>query len=319
MGLAWGSTISGAIGVGVAFWLSRRELAIFRLSLKEWRSVLSFGLYGSATAILYRLSDALAYMVFGKMLDTRAVGLIQRAGTLATFPETVVLAGVGAIALPAFSHQARSGADLKNAYLSAVSHVTAVQWPALAFISAMATPLTLLVLGPRWMEVAPLAQILALASMFNFTATLNFTVLVAVGAIRNTLPIAIVQVVLSQVIIVWAASVGLRAVVLSAFVTMPLGLVLWIGLVRAHVPFSLGEFFAALRKSAVVLLTSAAGPIAVLVYSRGAPSILEAGLAGLLWAAGWLLAIRLTRHPILNELGKARGFVLRRLPQKRDA
>jgi hypothetical protein len=85
------------------------------------------------------------------------------------------------------------------------------------------------------------------------------------------------------------------------------------------VPVSLGEFFAALRKSAVVLLTSAAGPIAVLVYSRGAPSILEAGLAGLLWAAGWLLAIRLTRHPILNELGKARGFVLRRLPQKRDA
>ena len=41
------------------------------------------------------------------MLDARAVGLCQRAVMLAQFPERVVLAGVGAVALPAFSDHAR--------------------------------------------------------------------------------------------------------------------------------------------------------------------------------------------------------------------
>jgi O-antigen/teichoic acid export membrane protein len=313
MGLAWGTTIAATIGVSVACWLSRHELTALRFSLKEWRSVLAFGLYGSATAIVFRVSEALSFLVFGRMLNTQAVGLMQRAIVLSSFPDSVILAGVGAIALPAFSHHARSGADLKETYLSAVSNVTAVQWPALAFVCTMATPLTLVVLGPLWMEVAPLVQILAFALMFNFAATLNFPVLVAVGAIRNTLPIAIVQVILSLAVIVWAASLGLRAIALSALLTVPLGLVLWTALVRTHVPFGLTEFGAALRKSLVVLLCSAAGPIAVLIFRDGAPSIWDAALAAVLWAAGWLLAIRLTRHPLLNELAKARGFILRRL------
>jgi O-antigen/teichoic acid export membrane protein len=319
IGLAWSSTISAVTGVSLAFWLSRHQLAIFRFSLKEWRSVLAFGLYGSATAIIYKLSDAFAFLTLGKLLSTHAVGLMQRAITLATFTETVILAGVNAITLPAFSHKARSGEDLKKTYLTAISYVTAVQWPALAFISAMATPLTLLVLGGGWMEVAPLAQIMALALMFNFTATLNFPLLVALGAIRKTLPIAIIQVLVSQAVLVWAAGYGLQAIALSALATVPFALVLWTALVRTHMRFSLYELFAAMSKSFVVLLCSAAGPVAILVYRNGAPSIADAALAAVLSAAGWLLAICLIRHPFLNELVKVRGAVSRRWLQRTDA
>jgi O-antigen/teichoic acid export membrane protein len=319
IGLAWSSTISTLIGVGLALWLSRSQLAIFRFSLKEWRSVLSFGLYGSATSIIYRVSDALAFLVLGRLLNTYAIGLLQRAIMLATFTETVILAGVNSITLPAFSHKARSGADLKQAYLTAISYVTAVQWPALAFISAMATPLTLLLLGPRWMEIAPLAQIIALSLMFNFAATLNFPILVAVGAIRKTWPTAVAQVIISQIVIVWAASQGLMAIALSGLVTVPVGLVLWTALVRAHVSFSLYELLTSLRKSFVVLLCSAAGPVAVLIYRSGVPSILDAAVAAILCAAGWLLAIRMTRHPFLYELAKVRNFIWRKRPQKEGA
>ena len=319
MGLAWATAMSSVTGVSVALWLRRRELAIFRFSLKEWRSVLSFGLYGSATAIVFRVSDAFAYMVFGKLLSPQGAGLMQRSVTLAGFPETVILSGVGAIALPAFSHEARSGADLKKTYLSAVALVTAVQWPAMAFVCTMATPLTLLALGPRWTEVAPLAQILAFALMFNFASSLNFPALVAVGAIRNTLPTALLQVVLCQIILVWAATFGIKAVAMASLVTVPLGLVLWMSLVRVHIPFSLGELFVALRKSFIVLLCSSVGPVAVLIYRNGAPSIMDAAMAGALWAMGWLLAIGLTRHPLLNEMTKAGTSALRRLQSRAGA
>lgn len=318
IGLAWSSTIAAIVGVALALWLSRRQLAIFRFSLKEWRSVLSFGLYGSATAIIYRVSDAFAFLVLGKLLNTYAIGLLQRAVTLATFTETFILAGVNAITLPAFSHTARNGADLKQAYLTAISYITAVQWPALAFVSAMATPLTLVVLGPKWMEVAPIAQILALGLMFNFGITLNFPILVAVGAIRKTWPAAVTQVIFSQIVIVWAANHGLYAIALSGLVTVPFGLVLWTALVRRHIPFALSELFAALGRSLFVLICSAAGPVAMLVLRNGSPSVADAAIAAVLAATGWLLAIWLGRHPFFKELVKARGALERKLARRSE-
>ena len=251
-------------------------------------------------------------------MNTHAIGLLQRAVTLSSFTETFLLAGVNAITLPAFSHKARSGADLKQAYLTAVSYITAVQWPALAVVSAMATPLTLLVLGPRWMEVAPVAQILALGLMFNFGITLNFPILVAVGAIHKTWPTAIVQVILALGVVIWAANYGLFAIALSGLVTVPFGLALWTALVRKHIPFALSELFGALSKSFVVLLCSAAGPVGMLIYRNGSPSIMDAGIAGVFAAGGWLLALWLTRHPFFNELIKARGALQRKLVQKTE-
>lgn len=319
IGLAWGSTIAAIVGVTLALWLSRRQLAVFRFSLKEWRSVISFGLYGSATAIIYRVSDAFTFLILGKLLNTYAIGLLQRAVTLATFTDSFILAGVNSITLPAFSHKARSGSDLKQAYLNAISYITAVQWPALAFISTMALPLTLLVLGPLWVEVAPIAQILALALMFNFGITLNFPILVAVGAISKTWPTAVAQVVFTQAVMIWAAGYGLMAIALSGLVTVPAALALWTVLVRKHVPFTIAELFGALGKSAVVLVCSAFGPVAILAYRNGQPTLLDAAIAAVLATIGWLLAMFLSRHPFLKELVKAGNAARRWRSGKADS
>ncbi|RYG37875.1 MAG: hypothetical protein EON93_02950 [Burkholderiales bacterium] len=319
IGLAWGSTISALVGVSVAVWLSRRQLSMYRFSLKEWRGVLAFGLYGSATAIIYRVSDAVAFLVLGKVLNTYSVGLLQRAITLATFTETFILAGVNAITLPAFSHKARSGEDLRQIYLKAISYITAVQWPALAFISTMALPLTLVVLGPRWIEVAPVAQLLALALMFNFGITLNFPILVAVGAISKTWPTAVIQAVLTQAVLIWSARYGLTAVALSGFITVPASLVLWTTLVRKHVRVPLLELFGALGQSVVVLAGSAVGPVAILIYRNGQPTIIDAALAAVLAAIGWLFAIFLSRHPFASEIVKAKNAVHRWRSNRADS
>lgn len=318
LGLAWGSTMSAVTGVAVAAFLARRRLATIRFSLKEWRSVLAFGLYGSATAIIYRVSDATAFLVLGKLLSAHAIGLLQRAITLATFTDTVLLAGLGSVTLPAFSKKARDGADLKQTYLKAISYITAVQWPALAFISAMAYPLTLLLLGPEWVEVAPVAQVIALALMFNFAATLNFPVLVALGAIGKTWPVALAQVAFTLTVVMFAAGHGLYAVALSGLVTTPLSWALWTWLVRRHMPFSLGELGSAVRNSLIVLLFSAAGPVGMMLYRGGAPSLIDAMLAAAMAAGGWLLAIWLTRHPVRGELAKAGRLIGRRPKQETD-
>lgn len=117
----------------------------------------------------------------------------QRAAMPSQFPERVILAGVGAVALPTFSAQARHGRALKTTYLSAMEHVTAVHWPALILLAATADPIVSLLFGPRWHDMVATVQIFALAQSFSSPTPLNYPIQVAVGAICHTVPLAFVQ------------------------------------------------------------------------------------------------------------------------------
>ena len=302
MGLAWATVISGATWTLLGFYV-RRDFSVYRPSLGEWRSVLAFGAWGSATAVLYRLSESLFWLILGKILDTRAVGLCQRAVMLAQFPERVILAGVGAVALPAFSDHARRGRALKEAYLSALEHVTAVQWPALILLAIMADPIVLLLFGPRWRDAIPIVRVFAVTSMLNFPTALNYRVQVAVGAIKHTAPLAFAQTAVSLVVLTYAARYGIRAVALSTFVTVSFNVGLSVLVVRAHITLSWREFGDATIKGAVVAGLSAVGPLVVIAYlGSGGPSTRAIAIATGLGGVGWLAGLWLTHHPLFREL-----------------
>jgi O-antigen/teichoic acid export membrane protein len=97
-----------------------------------------------------------------------AVGLCQRAIWMCQFPERVILAGFGAVALPAFSEQVRRGQDLKERYLRAIEYITAIQWPVLILLMFLAHPIVEILLGRQWLDVAPILQIFAGVCLFNF-------------------------------------------------------------------------------------------------------------------------------------------------------
>jgi O-antigen/teichoic acid export membrane protein len=302
LGLAWATVISAATWTLLGFYV-RRDFSVYRPSLAEWRGVLAFGACGSATAVLYRSSESLFSLILGKILDARAVGLCQRAFMLSQFPERVILAGIGSVALPAFSDHARNGGALKNAYLGGLEHVTAVQWPALLLLAIMADPIVSLLFGPQWRDAIPITRIFAVALMFNFSTPLNYPVQVAVGAIRHTVPLAFAQTMVSLSVITISAHYGLLAVALSTFITIPFNVGLSVLVTRAHVPFPWREFFRAIIKSAVVAGLSAVGPI-VVIASHGAvgPSMLLIVMATSLGGVGWLAGLWVTRHPLFHEV-----------------
>jgi O-antigen/teichoic acid export membrane protein len=311
IGLAWATVISGASWTLLGLCV-KRDFSVYRPSLAEWRSVLAFGAWGSATAVLYRSSESLFWLILGKIIDARAVGLCQRAVLLAQFPERVILAGVGAVALPAFSDHARQGRALKEAYLSALVHVTAVQWPALILLAIMADPIVSLLFGPQWLDVIPLVQVFAVTQMLNFPTALNYPVQVAVGAIRHTAPLALAQTVISLVVLTYAARYGIRAVALSTFLTVPLNVGLSVLVVRAYLHFPWREFAGATVRSAVVAGMSAVGPLIVSTSRETVGlSMLPIAVAIALAGVGWLAGLWLTRHPLFREVRKVLGLIVR--------
>lgn len=300
--LAWATVISAATWTLLGFYV-RRDFSVYRPSLGEWRTVLAFGAWGSTTAVLYRLSESLFWLILGRILDTRAVGLCQRAVMLAQFPERVILAGVGAVALPAFSDHARRGSALKEAYLGALTHVTAIQWPALILLAMMANSIVLLLFGPQWLDAIPIMRIFAVTSMLNFPTVLSYPVQVAVGAIKHTAPLAFAQTAVSLAVLTYAAHYGIRAVALSTLLTVPFNVGLSVLVVRAHIPFSWREFADATMKSAVASGLSAVGPLAI-IASRGTVGLpmLAVAIATILGGVGWLIGLWLTHHPLFREV-----------------
>jgi O-antigen/teichoic acid export membrane protein len=307
MGLAWACVVSSVCWTALGFCVVR-DFSVYRPSFAEWRGVLAFGAWGSARAVLYRASESLYYLILGKFLDTAAVGLCQRALLLAQFPERVILAGTGAVALPAFSDHARRGRDLKRAYLGAVAHVSAVLWPALILLGLLAGPVVALLLGPQWQNVVPIMRIFVIALLFNFPSNLNYPVLVAAGSIRRTVSLAFAQMLVMLAVTSIAARHDLWTVALSSFVVIPVNIGLSIWLVWRVIPFTWHELAGSLTKSALTSLASAVGPaLVVLRYGGGADMPIEmTAVAVILCGGGWVGGLWLTGHPLFQELRRAR-------------
>ena len=306
MSLAWASVASAIVGSCLCF-AFRSDRSIYRLSLSEWRGVIGFGTFDSATALIAALGEYAPYLALGKVLDPASVGIAQRAVLLSLFPERVILAGTGAVALPAFARSVRENSDTKRVYLIAIELITAVQWPCLILLGALATPLVRGLLGRQWLDVAPLVPILCLAAAFSFPWALQYPVLVAVGAVKLLPRLVASQALLNTLAVGFAAQYGLVAVAWSLVVTVPLNAFAAVSLVRRHLGFRWFEFIKALRKSAGLSFMSSLGPIAVILVAGGPGDLsIEGALMALfLSAVGWGAGLWLIRHPLRHELVRA--------------
>lgn len=312
MSFAWAGVVSAAAGL-LLYLVLWKDLSIFRFSLTDWREIVSFGGYDCAASLLYRIGEILPYLILGRALGAGAVGLYQRAATLCNLPERTLLAGMIPVLLPAFAERARKGQSLKEGYLRGVEYITAVVWPALLNIIILAYPIVSVLLGSKWTEVAPLAQIMAAAMLLWFNPSLTGPMLVAAGAIRHTFLLAVATVSSSVTAQLLAAPYGLHAVALTMFVTVPVFVSFSIYLVRLHVPLQLRELAASMSKSAVVAGLSAVGPTMVALKAGATSDITVAGgaVALALSAAGWLAGLWITNHPLLNEAFRARDALFR--------
>lgn len=303
MSFAW-AALAAALSYVAMCLVWGPKFPIYRISLTEWRQVAAYGVYDSARNMLFYLWSAVPSLAFGKTLGTDGLGLYNRASTVSRLPATTLLAGMAPVLLPAFSKRARDGHDLKTSYLSGIEHVTVILWPCLMLVIVLAHPLVLILLGSQWLSSVPVVQVLAFAFLFWFSLNLTNPTLIAAGAVRDTLGLALVTVPPSIAIEVYSSTYGIMTTAISTVFTGIFFVTCSVIAVRRRIPFAWTELVAVLRRSAVVALFSAVGP-AILVLSMGGPnniSIIGAVAGTMLSGLGWLAGLAVTRHPMKDEL-----------------
>jgi O-antigen/teichoic acid export membrane protein len=303
MSVAW-ALIAAAITTTSLSFYCRPDPSILRPVFKAWGSVLSFGGYNGASYVINQTYLALPQLVLGHVLPHSAVGLYNRAQMVSDIPDRVVLTGVFSVAFPALAAEIREGRGLKQPYLRALGLITVAYWPALVLLALLARPVVSFILGRQWVEVVPLLQVMAIAGLAWFPVMLTSPVLLAVGANRDRVMADLIGRSVSALVLCSAAWFGIMAMAASKLLTLPFQMVLSIRFVRRHVAFSWHELFAALWKSALVTISSAVGPLCVAALADWSLdlSVTAAAAALLLAASGWLLAVLVTRHPVLPEL-----------------
>lgn len=305
LSLAWGMLLAAAAGAVAAVAL-RPQMWIFRPTLREWRSIFTFGGLSSAATLLNTAYQYLPQVALGRILGFNAVGLFSRAAIFCQLTDRGVISALQPVVLPALAARARAGDDLRGAYLHGITLVTAVQWPFLMCLVVMADPMVRLLLGDQWLGAIPLVRLMALAYLFLAPAFMTFPVLVAVGRVRDALTCSLIVVPLATATLIGSAYLGLTAVAASMIVIAPVQMYVAFWFIRRRVPFRWAELAGAIRKSTVMTVaTGAACGAALAAINAGMhPLPVVVFAAGTVAAAiGWTAALVWTGHPLLNELG----------------
>jgi len=319
MCFAWG-LLGGTLVSATLALCFRPFFWIFRPLLSEWRSVLPFNIYGGTSGLLGAVNDMVPYAVLGRSAQFDTVGYFNRALTLGRLPDKLNT-GLISLALPAFSAVVREGGNLAKAYLRALELVTVVEWPLRLLLVLFADAAVRLILGPQWSAVVPALQIMSLAFLLSAPQILAYPILVAAGGIRDTLTINLICVPIAALTIALGAAHGLIGMALAMFLVAPLQTGVTLIFIRRRIAFHWHDLIAAVQRSAIVSLLSAAGPVGLVLISGGRPdsSLALSVLIGIVFAAGWLIGARMTKHPICRELEHAREILLSSVPRLRGS
>ena len=294
MSFAWANFISAMAGMFLCYQF-RPDLSIFRPSLSDWRGVLAFGVYDSATAMLSQISDSVSYLIIGRVLNAGAVGLCRTYNDCAPISREGYCCecwgNIAACILESCTPGSRFEGQLSQ------RNRTYYRRPMAEPDSpALAHPIVSMLLGRQWLGAVPLVQTVAGALLFYFPIGLTYPIIVAARGVRHMPWLVLVQGIVSISVLSIAVRYGLQAIASSTFLTVPFNVFLSVLLVRFHVLFRWGDSLPLMRKFTVSVLF-ATGPFVIVIGCgwRVDLSMSSAILAVILSAIGWIGGLWLTR------------------------
>lgn len=183
LSLACGA-VAGAIATLLATVCCRPRGLPWLPARSGMRAIVSFGTVSSAGTLIDEAGVAAPDLIIGKVTGIAEVGIYGKAMGVINVFNQLVTAAVSPVIFPLYSAQARDGRDLRQAYLTTVSYMTALAWPFFAGVALFAQPLLRLLYGPQWDEAVPLIRVICLGSAVYSLFSMARYLFVAMGQVK---------------------------------------------------------------------------------------------------------------------------------------
>ena len=247
--------------------------------------------------------------IAGRVLDPHNLGLYAEALFLTQIFSSRFVPPLNEVAFPAYARLQKDPARLAASFLTAVRLVMAIALPLYLGLAVTAAPAVETLFGPKWLAMAPLVSILALAMPWMTLQILFAPALNAVGKPQVTARISACGAVLMPATFLIAVHFGAVGMAWGWTIAFPLLCAATYAQARRHIGIALPGLVDAVTPSLVAAIGMAALVWAVraLVPPMPAPALLA--LLGATGAGGYALLLRIGAPRLVEEV---LGLVFRR-------
>lgn len=176
-----GQTLLAAMLTNIAYYAYSRWRPALQFSTESFRQLITFGLPMMFTALVNAVYSNLYSLIIGKQYNARQLGLYNRAENYSGY----VSYNVSDLSMRAlYPILSRVQDDLEQLRIAALRILHAsgfVVIPINVFLLVNARDIICILLTEKWMEMAPLMQILCMASLAYVVSNLHFNLFKVVG------------------------------------------------------------------------------------------------------------------------------------------
>jgi PST family polysaccharide transporter len=130
------------------------------------RSLLSFGANMATGGFIYSLARGADGLLIGRFYGANSIGLYSRASALLNRPMDQFLATISSVFVPTLSRVQTQPERYRRVFLQTYETIALVSFLGTGLLLALARPLTLVVLGPKWEQAAVIFAGFTIAALY---------------------------------------------------------------------------------------------------------------------------------------------------------
>lgn len=216
---------AAAIGT-VVLWTASGFRPSFRISLRHFRDLFSFGIHIIGSELLTFMSQRSYGLLIAYFLGTEALGFYNIAQRLLRVMTQVLTQTISSVALVTFSRLQHATDRMRQAYYTATQMTSAIAFPAFMGMAVLAPELVRGLFGDSWDESIPVMRVLAAMGILQSVGYFNGAVLLACGKPNWRLALislnALINVIAFVVVVRWGILAVAAAFVIRAYLLFPL-------------------------------------------------------------------------------------------------
>jgi lipopolysaccharide exporter len=184
--LLWGMTVGRLLSLVMSYTMNSYRP---RLSLAASAELFRFSKWLLLNNALFFLLHNGCNFVIGRLFGAPALGVYMVSYEISSLPSTELVAPINRVLFPGFSKM-KDVEQISQTYLKLLGLITLTILPIGIGIAAVAAPLVMAMLGPKWLTAIPVIQVLAIHGAIGATQGNNGVVWLALGHPRVTTGVA---------------------------------------------------------------------------------------------------------------------------------
>jgi lipopolysaccharide exporter len=174
--------------------------------------IAKFGAVVMATNIVNWCIDSGPHMIIGRFLGPTLLGQYTIANNLVKVPADYLIRSLQTVLFPLSARSQDINGGLRRAYLTLLSGVGLVSFPAFTYVALMSQEIVGLLLGSKWLAASQVLTPLAMAVLGHVMEALCGPILSGRGEPKAELRVKIITLPLMLTVLVFTASLSLAAV-----------------------------------------------------------------------------------------------------------